>query len=81
MKYKYKLLAEEILEEYVNAYSEVDLDRVAKKIEQVAKDTAENFAEVAKGRAYQSTDWSHGEHPMVVDVDDICEIYEEIMGE
>lgn len=43
MKYKYKLLAEEILEEYVNAYSEVDLDRVAKKIEEVAKDTAKEI--------------------------------------
>jgi hypothetical protein len=31
--------------------------------------------------AYQSTDWSHGEHPMVVEVDYIDEICKEIIGE
>ena len=39
--------------------------------------TAEKFAERLKSMAYQSTDWSHGEHPMVVEVDYIDEIAEE----
>ena len=42
------------------------------------KETAWKFAERLKAMAYQSTDWSHGEHPMVVEVDYIDEICEEI---
>ena len=30
--------------------------------------------------AYQSGDWSHGEHPMVVELDDIDQIAEEMIG-
>lgn len=45
---------------------------------QARKETAEKFAERLKEMAYQSTDWSHGEHPMVVEVDYIDEILEEI---
>ena len=46
--------------------------------ERGSKETAEKFAERLKAMAYQSTDWSHGEHPMVVEVDYIDEICEEI---
>lgn len=53
--------------------------RKAKCLEQkIRKETAEKFAERLKAMAYQSTDWSHGEHPMVVEVDYIDEICEEI---
>ena len=45
---------------------------------QIRKETAEKFAERLKAMAYQSTDWSHGVHPMVVEVDYIDEICEEI---
>jgi hypothetical protein len=48
------------------------------------KETAEKFAERLKEMAYQSTDWSHGEHPMVVEVDyidEICEEFTEIIYE
>ena len=48
---------------------------------QGSKETAKKFAEMLKKMAYQSTDWSHGEHPMVVEVDYIDEIAEEITGE
>ena len=48
------------------------------KLPEVRKETAEKFAERLKSMAYQSTDWSHGEHPMVVEVDYIDEICEEI---
>jgi hypothetical protein len=34
-----------------------------------------------QGIAYQSSDWSHGEHPMVVELDDVEEIYDEMVGE
>lgn len=35
-----------------------------------------------QGIAYQSErEWSHGEHPMVVELDDAEEIYEEMVGE
>jgi hypothetical protein len=47
-------------------------------LSQARKETAEKFAERLKGMAYQSTDWSHGEHPMVVEVDYIDEIAQEI---
>ena len=48
------------------------------QLAQTRKETAEKFAERVKAMAYQSTDWSHGEHPMVVEVDYIDEICEEI---
>jgi hypothetical protein len=38
----------------------------------------EQFAERLKEMAYKSTDWSHGEHPLVVEVDYIDEVLEEI---
>lgn len=30
-------------------------------------------------KAYQSSDWSHGEHPLVVEIDDINEIVQELL--
>jgi hypothetical protein len=47
------------------------------EVKQARKETAEKFAERLKSMAYQSTDWSHGVHPMVVEVDYIDEICEE----
>jgi hypothetical protein len=38
------------------------------------------FAERLKEMAYKSTDWSHGEHPLVVEVDYIDEVLEEFLG-
>jgi 3-methyladenine DNA glycosylase/8-oxoguanine DNA glycosylase len=38
------------------------------------------FAERLKERAYTSSDWSHGEHPQVVELEDINEIVEELTG-
>jgi hypothetical protein len=38
------------------------------------------FAERLKERKYQSSDWSHGEHPFVVEEDDIDEVLEEMVG-
>jgi Tfp pilus assembly pilus retraction ATPase PilT len=59
--------------------SREEVDRVVDMVEKdTRKETAEKFAEMLKAMAYQSTDWSHGEHPMVVEVDYIDEICEEI---
>jgi hypothetical protein len=57
---------------------EFELSQSNKLIKTIRKETAEKFAERLKEMAYQSTDWSHGEHPMVVEVDYIDEILEEI---
>lgn len=63
----------------VELYDIVKLHKAGyRKEEQTRKETAEKFAERLKAMAYQSTDWSHGEHPMVVEVDYIDEICEEI---
>jgi DNA repair exonuclease SbcCD ATPase subunit len=40
----------------------------------------EQFAERLKEMAYKSTDWSHGEHPLVVEVDYIDEVLEEFLN-
>lgn len=39
------------------------------------------FAERLKERKYQSSDWSHGEHPFVVEETDIDELVEEMVGD
>lgn len=53
----------------------------SKAVKEVEARTAEKFAEMLKSMAYQSTDWSHGEHPMVVEVEHIDEVCEEIIGD
>ena len=40
----------------------------------------QDFAERMKERKYQSSDWSHGEHPFVVEESDIDELVEEMVG-
>ena len=37
-----------------------------------------DFVKRLKEHKYQSSDWSHGEHPFVVEEDDIDEIAEEM---
>jgi hypothetical protein len=39
------------------------------------------FFNKAVSKAYESSDWSHGEHPYVVDLDDLESIYAEMVGE
>lgn len=39
------------------------------------------FAKKLKERKYKSSDWSHGDHPFVVEESDIDEIAEEMVGE
>lgn len=44
-------------------------------------DAIKEFAERLKSLAYNSNDWSHGEHPYVVEVGDIDDLVEEMMEE
>ena len=39
-----------------------------------------DFAERLKEYKYLSSDWSHGEHPFVVEENDIDELVEEMVG-
>ena len=47
-------------------------------IKKLKAEAIKEFAERLKERAYTSSDWSHGEHPQVVECDDIDEIVEEM---
>ena len=67
-----KLIA--LKEDYVKGYEA----GVEEGWDNARKETAEKFAEMLKEMAYQSNDWSHGTHPMVVEVDYIDEICKEI---
>jgi hypothetical protein len=48
---------------------------------EIKSEAIKEFWSRLQGIAYQSSDWSHGEHPMVVELDDAEEIYEEMVGE
>ena len=73
------VLTREEFWELSNKFSKKELDEIVEfHKNKTRKETVEKFAERWKKMAYQSTDWSHGEHPMVVEVDYIDEICEEI---
>ena len=44
-------------------------------------EAVKEFAERLKERAYTSSDWSHGEHPQVVECDEIDDLVEEMTEE
>ena len=50
-------------------------------IANVRAEAVKEFAERLKESEYQSSDWSHGEHPYVVEVDDIDNLVKEMVGE
>ena len=50
-------------------------------IAQHRAEAIKEFAARLKERKYQSAEWSHGEHPFVVEVDDIDDIAEEMVGD
>ncbi len=41
-------------------------------------DGVKKFAEMLKERKYQSSEWSHGGHPYVIEIDDIDDVLEEM---
>ena len=50
-------------------------------IEQVRAEAIKEFAYRLRQRSYKSSDWSRGEHPMIVEWDDIDDVLEEMAGE
>jgi L-lactate utilization protein LutB len=50
-------------------------------IDKAKSEAVKEFAERLKESKYQSSDWSHGEHPYVVEVSDIDNLVEEMVGE
>jgi hypothetical protein len=54
-------------------------DRI-KLVDNAVENKLKQFAERLKEMAYKSTDWSHGEHPLVVEVDYIDEVLEEFLN-
>lgn len=62
-----------------------NISAMARTLSNSAKETRaeaiKEFWSRLQGIAYQSGDWSHGEHPMVVELDDAEEIYEEMVGD
>lgn len=51
------------------------------EIEKEKREAIKDFAERLKARAYTAeNEWSHGEHPLVVEVDDIDALVAEMEG-
>ena len=50
----------------------------SKAIKSLIAEAIKEFAEKLKERAYTSAEWSHGEHPKVVECDDIDDLVEEM---
>ena len=73
---------------YKNGYEKGKRDAV-KRIEDAIKSAYKNgcatgikdFAKRLKEYKFQSSDWSHGEHPFVVEESDIDELAEEMVGD
>lgn len=53
----------------------------AEKHSLIKAEAVKEFAHRIRQRSYESSDWSHGEHPMVVEWSDIDEVLEEMAGE
>lgn len=53
----------------------------AEKHSLIKAEAVKEFAHRIRQRSYESFDWSHGEHPMVVEWSDIDEVLEEMAGE
>ena len=51
-----KSISEEILEEYANYYSQVDLERLTAKLDQLRAEAIKEFAERVKDLIYEADD-------------------------
>ena len=57
-------------------------EQANKKIGEIKAEAIKEFWSRLQGIAYRSeVVWSHGEHPMLIELDDAEEIYEEMVGE
>lgn len=60
----------------------IDLAKqIPEMMELVKSEAYREFAELLKQHKYQSSDWSHGEHPYVVEESDIDNTLNELVGE
>ena len=50
-------------------------------IQECCEEAIKEFAARLKEQAYLSKEWSHGEHPMVVECDDIDDLLDEMVGD
>lgn len=66
----WEIHSDKIKEHYAQLYEDA--------VDDVRAETINEFAERLKSLAYASTDWSHGEHPYVVEVADIDNVIEEM---
>lgn len=54
----------------------------SKAVEKLIKAEAiKEFLNKARELSYESNDWSHSEHPFVVEWDDLVTIYDEMVGD
>lgn len=53
-------------------------EKVCVALKNAKSEARKEFAERLLQKKYQSSDWSHGEHPFVVEVDDILDVLEEM---
>ena len=70
---KWKILDNRTKQRYAELYEE------AKAV--VRAEAIKEFAERLKEQKYQSSDWSRGEHPFVVEESDIDELVQEMVGD
>ena len=56
------------------------LERGNERMMAIIKAEIKEFAEELKKRKYQSSDWSHGEHPYVVEESDIDDVLDDMIG-
>ena len=78
-----KKKATDILEDYSNSYSQVDLEILTKFLEQIKSEAYKEFAEKIKkhSRKMQSSDFSGDFWDAAVLVEDIDKLVEEMLGE
>lgn len=57
---------------------EAEKDNLIRTYKECMTDAIKEFAEKIKERKYLSSDWSHGEHPFVVEEDDIDDVLYEM---
>ena len=72
----------ERLESKVEELSEVLSNSIRIRYSEAKSEAIEEFWSRLQGIAYRSeVEWSHGEHPMLIELDDAEEIYEEMVGD
>lgn len=68
-------------QEAVIGHYEMNEARLTAPVEKIRAEAIKNFAKRLRSLAYTSKDWSHGEHPYVVEVEDIERLVEEMTDE